>query len=192
MGNSYFFFTCPTFINYEGLVIWKFGMREGREGCALGEEKTIWKGKLLLTFSYVFVCLCFEGSVLANARQASSHPWSYISFIYEICKHAHHFPPSREVRATFSFASMYWFIYVPQALRHILVYPEVPFSDFTFRRKIAIALYDACATYLVELQSSLSRDPSVQNTLDKFQGLQKCLKRLLHWMTLSRPEIVPI
>lgn len=48
------------------------------------------------------------------------------------------------------------------------------------RRKIAIALYDACATYLVELQSSLSRDPSVQNTLDKFQGLQKCLKRLLH------------
>lgn len=112
-----------------GSLVW------GREGCVLDEEKKIWKGKLLLTFSYVFVCLCFEGSVLANARQASSHPWSYISFVYEICKHAHHFSPSREVRATFSFASMYWFIYVPQALRHILVYPEVSFSDFYFQTK---------------------------------------------------------
>ena len=171
-----------------GSLVWG----RGGKGAHWMRRKKIWKGKLLLTFSYFFVCLCFEGSVLANARQASSHPWSYISFVYEICKHAYHFSPSREVRATFSFASMYWFIYVPQALRHILVYPEVPFSDFTFRRKIAIALYDACATYLVELQSSLSRDPSVQNTLDKFQGLQKCLKRLLHWMTLSRPEIVQI
>lgn len=125
-------------------------------------------------FSFVYV-------LKDQCWRTQDKPLHILEVIYnEICKHAHHFPPSREVRATFSFASMYWFIYVPQALRHILVYPEVPFSDFTFRRKIAIALYDACATYLVELQSSLSRDPSVQNTLDKFQGLQKCLKRLLH------------
>lgn len=52
-------------------------------------------------------------------------------------------------------------------------------SNFFHRPSIAISLYDASATYLVELHSSVSRDPAVQATLAKFQGLQASLKRLL-------------
>ncbi|KAJ7381537.1 hypothetical protein OS493_040632, partial [Desmophyllum pertusum] len=40
------------------------------------------------------------------------------------------------------------------------------------RPSITISLYDACTTYLVELQSSCSRDPTVQDTLAKSQGLR--------------------
>ncbi|KAM7443523.1 hypothetical protein ABFA07_007737 [Porites harrisoni] len=47
------------------------------------------------------------------------------------------------------------------------------------RRSFTTSLYDACATYLVELESICSRDPKVQDTLAKFKGLQARMKRLL-------------
>lgn len=47
------------------------------------------------------------------------------------------------------------------------------------RPSFTTLLYDACATYLVDLESTCSFDPSVQDTLARFKGLQARLKRLL-------------
>lgn len=72
-------------------------------------------------------------------------------------------------------------IHILEVIYHLLMkFVNTPSISPPYERPgITIALYDACATYLVELQSCLSRDPSVQNTLAKFQGLRACLKRLL-------------
>lgn len=72
-------------------------------------------------------------------------------------------------------------LHILQVIYHLLLkFVDTPsLSPPHERPSIAISLYDACATYLVELHSSVSRDPAVQATLTKFQGLQASLKRLL-------------
>lgn len=72
-------------------------------------------------------------------------------------------------------------LHILQVIYHLLLkFVDTPsLSPPHERPSIAISLYDACATYLVELHSSVSRDPAVQATLTNFQGLQASLKRLL-------------
>lgn len=54
------------------------------------------------------------------------------------------------------------------------------FIRLSFNRPaFTTTLHDACATYLVELESICSRDRNVQDVLARFKALQSRLKRML-------------
>jgi len=72
-------------------------------------------------------------------------------------------------------------LHVLEVIYHLLMkFVSTPSLSPPYERpSFTTSLYDACATYLVELESICSRDPTVQDTLAKFKGLQARLKRLL-------------
>lgn len=72
-------------------------------------------------------------------------------------------------------------LHILEVIYHLLMkFVSTPSLSPPYERSsFTTSLYDACATYLVELESICSRDPTVQDTLAKFKGLQARLKRLL-------------
>lgn len=71
-------------------------------------------------------------------------------------------------------------LHILEVIYHLLMkFVSTPSLSPPYERpSFTTSLYDACATYLVELESICSRDPTVQDTLAKFKGLQARLKRL--------------
>ncbi|XP_031566645.1 nuclear pore complex protein Nup155-like [Actinia tenebrosa] len=72
-------------------------------------------------------------------------------------------------------------LHILDVLYHLLSrFVELPSLIAPYDRPaFTTALHDACATYLVELESICSRDRTVQTTLAKFKALQSRLKRML-------------
>ncbi|XP_074610935.1 nuclear pore complex protein Nup155-like [Acropora palmata] len=72
-------------------------------------------------------------------------------------------------------------LHILEVIYHLLSkFVDTPsLSPLYERPSFTTSLYDACATYLVDLESTCSRDSNVQDTLVKFKGLQARLKRLL-------------
>ncbi|XP_015777297.1 PREDICTED: nuclear pore complex protein Nup155-like [Acropora digitifera] len=72
-------------------------------------------------------------------------------------------------------------LHILEVIYHLLTkFVDTPSLSPPYERpSFTTSLYDACATYLVDLESTCSRDSNVQDTLVKFKGLQARLKRLL-------------